>query len=465
MPKFEFDTRDGGTYTKEFSVRPSDEELDRIAERMQTDGPDVLEKVGDLYRQGRRAAIDFLWPERGGEREGTLGNIGRRAAEAIIPETPGQVTGEAALLATPAGKGVGMAAKAAQLAKRGLVGGGTAAVTDMVTGNDDAAPISGATTGIGGMLGQATGGAKRAVQQNFMGTAQKAADVKSLINAVSDVLPANDLRGLTSNVFAATAKGVQKQAMNAADQAIEKSISKEVRDRTVAFMDQLFAADMPPEQRSQLMKEAMEALGEVEDPKTLMDQVRLRKEAARAVERGGNLVRGRAIREQVEKIESYLTGQAGPEAAAQYQAALKDYNKYKASKGFLGDKALWNPDGTPNMEAMQTRLMAKPKGSADAWAERLAASDNKDLLDAITRGAAIGERDVSKTYRLPSLIGTVGAKDAGSARVGAAAAGVPLGTATKYVGQQAVPKRDPGIDALLGSILTRMGGQGLGGQR
>jgi hypothetical protein len=358
-----------------------------------------------------------------------------------------------------------MAAKAAQLAKRGLVGGGTAAVTDMVTGNDDAAPISGATTGIGGMLGQATGGAKRAVQQNFMGTAQKAADVKSLINAVSDVLPANDLRGLTSNVFAATAKGVQKQAMNAADQAIEKSISKEVRDRTVAFMDQLFAADMPPEQRSQLMKEAMEALGEVEDPKTLMDQVRLRKEAARAVERGGNLVRGRAIREQVEKIESYLTGQAGPEAAAQYQAALKDYNKYKASKGFLGDKALWNPDGTPNMEAMQTRLMAKPKGSADAWAERLAASDNKDLLDAITRGAAIGERDVSKTYRLPSLIGTVGAKDAGSARVGAAAAGVPLGTATKYVGQQAVPKRDPGIDALLGSILTRMGGQGLGGQR
>jgi hypothetical protein len=171
------------------------------------------------------------------------------------------------------------------------------------------------------------------------------------------------------------------------------------------------------------------------------------------------------IREQVEQIENYLIREAGPGVEARYKGALKDYNQYKAAKGFLGDKALWNPDGTPNMEALQTRLMTPVKGAADHWAERLMTSNNKDLLDAITRGAAIGERDVSKTYRLPSLIGTVGAKDAGSARVGAAAAGVPLGTATKYVGQQAVPKRDPGIDALLGSILTRMGGQGLGGQR
>lgn len=424
MPrKIEFDTPDGGKYIKVVPDNVSDEELDQIATRVQTEGVGVFERLGDLWKRGREAVL-----ESAGAQPYGAGAAARGVGEAVIPETLGQAAGEAALGLIPGGTAAKVGGRLARGALRAAGGAGTTAAVDVATGDIDRAVSDAAITGAGAMAGTAGGEALRAVRQNIATGAQKAADTASIVGSVRGVSPGQGVKDVAESFFDGRAVRRAGQHMQQAEDAIN-ALLPEARQT----FDQLKA-----------IRFGARAEGRAGDPQVFQ---------TRAMED--------AVEENLFRNLRAVAPQQAPALEAAYRASIADMTKTRAAAEFLGERKLWLGEAdqvTPDMTALRDRALDTDKRSGKKWLQRLQESGNQDIIDAIRGNDSIMLRDEATRLAVGGGIASVGPVNARTPFQG-----IPVGTLrVPSVGRQAVPRPDPRVNALLGGILTRMGGQGLG---
>lgn len=427
MPrKIEFDTPDGGKYIKVVPDNVSDEELDQIATRVQTEGVGVFERLGDLWKRGREAVL-----ESAGAQPYGVGPAARGVGEIVIPETLGQAAGEAALALTPLGplgKAATVGGRLAAGALRGAAGAAATGGMSAITGDPDRALSDAAMTGAGAMAGTAGGEVVRAVRQNIATRAQKAADTASIVGSVRGVSPGQGVKEVAESFFNGKAVRRAGQHMQQAEDAIN-ALMPEARQT----FDQLKA-----------IRFGARAEGRAGDPQVFQ---------TRAMED--------AVEENLFRNLRAVAPQQAPALEAAYRASIADMTKTRAAAEFLGERKLWLGEAdqvTPDMTALRDRALDTDKRSGKKWLQRLQESGNQDIIDAIRGNDSIMLRDEATRLAVGGGIASVGPVNARTPFQG-----IPVGTLrVPSVGRQAVPRPDPRVNALLGGILTRMGGQGLG---
>ena len=427
----------------------TDEQIDEIVKRMGSGGAGPVERAAtaaqDLYSRSRGAVMSFMddpaaavlgpssapplpsWSQ-------AAGNPARLAVDTMLPENIGTAAGLAstllpmgrvASLAVPRG---GVASKAANIGLEILMRAAGAAAPaytlDTLSGQGDRAWADAATLAGGAGLGAVAGVTGRGVRQNVLPGAQAQADIARLSGAVGPQMgTAATATGseLGAAVFGLPSTRARQMMMDAADAGLEAAV---------------------PGAQAQL------------------SAIRAAREDARFARKAGRTQGpegSRELSEQGRAQEQALLSQVrtvNPDAADQYEAATRTFYQDLQKERFLKDAKLWGRDAqgaTPNVRQMQAKLLTPTKeGARESWLERLQASGNQELIDAVSRGGTPMAQDVTRTLDIGGSFANIGStKSSGRARI--LTGGIPLGGVTAYAGQSATGPVDVGLSTLIGA--------------